>query len=57
MLRAQTFSSFDFENYAYYNELKDEVDQLDIENMNEIIRKSTTAIQVLLDTYAKIFMR
>ncbi len=54
---AQTFSSFDFENYAYYHELKDEVDQLDIANMNDIIQKSTLAIQVLLDANAKIIMR
>ena len=54
---AQTFSSFDFINYAYYHELKDEVGELDIANMNEIIRKSILSIQTLLDSEAKIFMR
>jgi Zn-dependent M28 family amino/carboxypeptidase len=54
---AQTFSSFDFLNYAYYHELKDEVDQLDLANMNDIIKKSAAAIQKLIESDAKIIMR
>jgi Zn-dependent M28 family amino/carboxypeptidase len=51
---AQTISSFDFKNYAYYHEAKDEVSELDIENMNLIIKKSTQAILRLLENDVKI---
>jgi len=45
---AQTFSSFDFSNYDYYHHVKDEVEELDIENMNAIINSLATAIESLL---------
>lgn len=45
---AHTISSFDFKNYKYYHELKDEADQLDVENMNAIIKTSAQAISKLL---------
>lgn len=35
---AQTLSSFDFKNFDYYHQAGDEPHQLDIENMNQIVR-------------------
>lgn len=41
---AHTFSTFDFTNYKYYHHTEDEVEQLDLENMNDVIRKLTFAV-------------
>jgi bacterial leucyl aminopeptidase len=54
---SQTLSSFDFKNYAYYHEAKDEVSELDIENMNLIIKKSTEVIVKLIESDVKIIMK
>lgn len=45
---AQTFSSFDFSNYDYYHHRDDEVGELDIKNMNAIIKSLANAIESTL---------
>jgi leucyl aminopeptidase len=54
---SQTVSSFDFKNYAYYHKAKDEVDELDIDNMNLIIKKSIDVIVELIENDIKIIMK
>jgi len=49
-----TISTFDFQNYNYYHELKDEVSELDLKNMNMVINRSATLIEKLIDTAEKI---
>ncbi len=54
---SQTLSSFDFKNYAYYHKAKDEVDELDVENMNLIIKKSIEVIVKLIENDVKILLK
>lgn len=49
-----TISTFDFNNYNYYHGLKDEVSELDLKNMNGVIKLSATLIERLLDSDEKI---
>jgi Zn-dependent M28 family amino/carboxypeptidase len=49
-----TISTFDFKNYPYYHELKDEASQLDIEHMNKIINLSTTIIEKMIESNKEI---
>jgi Zn-dependent M28 family amino/carboxypeptidase len=51
---AQTLSTFDFKNYEYYHKAGDEADQLDIENMNSVIRTSAFAISKMLEDNSSI---
>jgi Zn-dependent M28 family amino/carboxypeptidase len=53
----QTLSSFDFKNYDYYHSPKDEVAELDIENMHDIINTSTYIIQKMLENNTKLKMK
>lgn len=46
---SHTLSTFDFKNSPYYHHLKDEVAELDIENMNAVIRTTTQVIITLLN--------
>lgn len=46
---AQTFSSFDFKNYAFYHQLGDETKALDLDNMNVLIDSFKTVLKKLLD--------
>jgi Zn-dependent M28 family amino/carboxypeptidase len=41
---AHTFSTFDFTNYKYYHHTEDEIAQLDMANMNTVIRKLSFAV-------------
>lgn len=47
---AHTFSTFDFTNYPYYHHTKDEVEELDLENMNRIIHKLSFVIMKFANT-------
>lgn len=49
-----TISTFDFNNYNYYHQLKDEVSELDLKNMNAVIDRSATLIEKLIDSNTKI---
>ncbi|MEO1052946.1 MAG: M28 family peptidase [Bacteroidota bacterium] len=51
---AHTLSTFDFKNYLYYHRLRDEVSQLDIDNMNVVIRTSAEAILKLVNSDIKL---
>ena len=53
----QTLSSFDFSNYDYYHSPKDEVKELDIENMHKIINTSTYIVQKMLENNTKVKMK
>lgn len=46
---SHTLSTFDFKNSPYYHHLKDEVAELDIENMNAVIRTTTQVVITLLN--------
>lgn len=46
---SHTLSTFDFKNSPYYHHLQDEVAELDIENMNEVIRTTAQAVVTLLN--------
>jgi Zn-dependent M28 family amino/carboxypeptidase len=52
-----TLSSFDFENYNYYHSPKDEIKELDIDNMHDIINTSTYIIQKMLKNNTKLKMK
>lgn len=49
-----TISTFDFKNYPYYHELKDEASQLDIDHMNKIINLSSTIIERMIESNKEI---
>ncbi len=49
-----TISTFDFKNYNYYHELKDEVKELDLKNMNAVINISATLVERLIEADARI---
>ncbi|KAA3635458.1 MAG: peptidase M28 [Bacteroidetes bacterium] len=44
---AHTISTFDFTNYKYYHHTEDEVEHLDMQNMNTIIKKLALAVAKL----------
>jgi Zn-dependent M28 family amino/carboxypeptidase len=46
---AQTLSSFDFQNYAYYHKAEDEAAKMDIENMNQIIQTAAFTLAKMID--------
>jgi len=54
---SHSLSTFDFQNYAYYHKLGDEIEELDLENMNEIIKSSTLIIAKFLTEYRQISMK
>ena len=45
---AQTLSSFDFQNYAFYHKAGDEAEKLDVKNMNQIIGTAAFTMANLL---------
>lgn len=49
-----TLSTFDFQNYEYYHQLKDEVTELDLEHLNATINLSAQLIVKLLDSRSQI---
>jgi Zn-dependent M28 family amino/carboxypeptidase len=49
-----TISTFDFNNYNYYHELKDEVKELDLKNMNAVINTSATLVEKLIQADVRI---
>ena len=44
-----TISTFDFQNYDYYHQLKDEASELDIVHMNSIINRCAALVSQLID--------
>jgi bacterial leucyl aminopeptidase len=46
---SHTISTFDFQNYNYYHQLKDEVGAIDIIHMNSIINRCATLVIGLVD--------
>ena len=54
---SHSLSTFDFQNYAYYHKLGDEVEELDLENMNEIIKSSTIIIAKFIAEDRQISMK
>lgn len=53
---AQTLSSFDFKNYDFYHQARDEADQLELENMNQIIGTSAYMLATMLTHKVEIKM-
>lgn len=49
-----TISTFDFQNYSYYHQLRDEVSELDLRHMNATINRSADLIVKLLDSNYQI---
>lgn len=54
---SHSLSTFDFQNYGYYHKLGDEVEELDLENMNDIIKSSTHIIAKFLAENRQISMK
>ncbi len=53
----QTISTFDFKNYDYYHKAKDEVSELDLDNMEVIIKKSIQAVYSLIENDVVLKMK
>ncbi|MGB1972094.1 MAG: M28 family metallopeptidase [Flavobacteriaceae bacterium] len=53
---AQTLSSFDFKNYAYYHNVEDEAEKMDIANMNAVIGTAAYTLSQLLTDQTQIKM-
>ncbi len=51
---AQTFSTFDFNNFNYYHKVDDEIDQLNLENMTNVIQLAAEGIHKLLANHVVI---
>jgi len=47
---AHTFSTFNFENYAYYHQVGDEVEKLDLENLYLVAENLIDVIKFLANT-------
>lgn len=47
---SHTISTYDFKNFDYYHDLKDEYTEIDIQHMNYVIDKTTLLVQSLLES-------
>lgn len=47
---SHTISTFDFKNFDYYHDLKDEYTEIDIQHMNYVIDKTTLLVKSLLES-------
>jgi len=54
---SHTWCTFDFDNFNYYHDVKDEVENLDLENFHSVIQHSTWAIYQLLTHDVKFTMK